>query len=154
MSTDLVLHVPGVVTATTLDQVDPDTWAKVQSVFAEALGLEEDEVEPGHLVIEDLGAESLDFLDIAFRLERAFGIKIPRGGIEKAARSEVGEEPYEVEGVLTQRALTALADAMPEIPREEFCEGLRTSQVPELWRVATFYNLVLHLLAKKEADAA
>lgn len=135
------------------DSVDTKIWAQVQSAFAEALGLDEDEVTYDAKVIGDLGAESLDFLDIAFRLERAFDIKIPRGGIERTAQSSMGDDPYEVAGVLTPVALQKLADAMPEIPRAEFKEGLRTSEVANLFRVATFYNLVIHLMAEKAKGA-
>lgn len=137
-----------------LPEVDPEIWRKVQEAFCEALGLDEDEVTLDAKVIEDLEAESLDFLDLAFRLERAFGIKIPRGGIEDTARSSVGDEPYEVEGVLTPAALERLKEAMPEVPPEEFHAGLRTSEVAERFRVATFYNLVVHLLAEKEKASA
>ena len=133
--------------------VDPEKWAKVRDAFAEALGLEEDEVEYDSKVIGDLGAESLDFLDIAFRLERAFDIKIPRGGIEKAAQDGMGDDAYENNGVLTPSAIEKLAEAMPEVPRGEFREGLRTSEVPDLFRVATFYNLVIRLLEEKAAAA-
>lgn len=134
--------------------VDEKIWEKVRTAFAEALGLDEDEVTYDARVIGDLGAESLDFLDIAFRLERAFDIKIPRGGIEKTAQSGMGDEAYEVAGVLTPLALEKLADAMPEIPRVEFREGLRTSELATLFRVATFYALVVHLLAEKAAAKA
>lgn len=140
---------PGILTADTLDQADPAIWEKVRDAFAEALGLDEDEVELHHKIIEDLDAESLDFLDIAFRLERAFDIKIPRGGIESTAREGVGEEDYEVDGVLTSAALTRLREAMPEVPAGELEDGLRTAEVAEHFRVATFYNLVVHLLAEK-----
>lgn len=141
----------GRLTADTLDQADPEIWGKVREAFAEALGLDEDEVELEHKIIEELDAESLDFLDIAFRLERAFDIKIPRGGIESTAREGVGEEEYEVDGVLTDKAIERLIEAMPEVPPEEFTPGLRTAEVPELFRVATFYNLVVHLMAEKAA---
>ena len=139
--------------ADTYDIADPDVWGKVQTAFAEALGLDDDEVELGSKIIEDLDAESLDFLDIAFRLERAFDIKIPRGGIEKAAREGIDDEEYEVDGVLTPSALEKLRDAMPEIPPENFEDGLRTTEVPELFVVATFYNLVVHLLNEKNGEA-
>ena len=111
--------------------------------------MDDDEVELQHKIIEELDAESLDFLDIAFRLERAFDIKIPRGGIESAAREGVGEESYEVDGVLTPAALQRLREAMPEVPADELADGLRTAEVAEHFRVATFYNLVVHLLAEK-----
>jgi acyl carrier protein len=139
--------------ADTYDIADPDVWGKVQTAFAEALGLDDDEVELGSKIIEDLDAESLDFLDIAFRLERAFDIKIPRGGIEKAAREGIDDEEYEVDGVLTASALEKLREAMPEIPPENFEDGLRTTEVPELFVVATFYNLVVHLLNEKNGEA-
>ena len=100
-------------------------------------------------VIDDLGAESLDFLDIVFRLERAFDIKIPRGGIEQAAKKDLGADAYEVDGVLTERAIERLADAMPEVARDQFRPGLKVAEVPELFIVATFYNLIIHLLAEK-----
>jgi len=132
------------------EHVDTKTWEKVQSAFADALGLDADEVSYDARVIGDLGAESLDFLDIAFRLERAFDIKIPRGGIERTAQQDMGDEAYEVNGVLTLAALDRLAAAMPEIPRAEFKEGLRTSEVASLFRVATFYNLVVYLQAEKK----
>jgi acyl carrier protein len=132
------------------DAADPAIWSKVQEAFAEALGLDEDEVELNSRIIEELDAESLDFLDIAFRLERAFDIKIPRGGIESAAKEGVEDGQYEVDGVLTDVALAKLAEAMPELPSDELRPGLRTTQVPELFRVATFYNLVVRLLNEKE----
>ena len=59
------------------DQVDSEIWNKIRSAFADALGLEEDEVELAHTVIGDLEAESPDFLDIAYKLEVAFDIKFP-----------------------------------------------------------------------------
>ncbi len=133
-----------------LPEVDPQIWGKIRNAFAEALGLEEDEVELGHKVIEDLEAESLDFLDIAFRLERAFDIKIPRGGIESAARE--GGDGVGEDGVLTDEGLERLAEAMPEIPREEFRSGMRVTELPELFRVATFYNLIVRLLEEKQAS--
>ena len=126
---------------------DEATWLKVRDAFAAALGLEDDEVEMDGKLIEDLGAESLDFLDIVYRLERAFDIKIPRGGIEGTAQEEAGQ--YEVDGILTEAGLAALRQLMPEVPAAEFVDGMRVTEVPEVFRVATFYNLVCHLMEQK-----
>jgi len=134
-------------------QLDAAVWAKVQDAFAAALGLEEDEIELDSKLIEDLGAESLDFLDIVYRLERAFDIKIPRGGIESSAQEEAGGT-YEVDGILTDEGLSALKQLMPEVPADEFVDGLRVTEVPELFRVATFYNLVCHLMAQASQQDA
>ena len=56
-----------------------EIYAKVQDVLVDALGVDEEDVTPKATLRGDLGAESIDFLDIVFRLEKAFGIKIPRG---------------------------------------------------------------------------
>lgn len=127
------------------EDADPAVWAGVQAAVAEALGLEPDAVLFSSKLIGELGAESLDFLDIAFRLERTFGIRIPRGGIEQTARQGTGDERYEVDGVLTDLALQNLALLLPEVPADELRPGLKATQVPELFRVGTFYNLVVFL---------
>ncbi|MSQ02565.1 MAG: acyl carrier protein [Myxococcales bacterium] len=125
---------------------------KVCQAFADALGVGVDDVSFGSSVMGDLGAESLDLLDIAFRLERAFDVRIPRGGIEQTGRQGLGvAEAYEVGGVLTLAALGRLADAMPEVPRAEFRDGLKVSEVGTLLRVGTFYNIVQGLRAPKAA---
>ncbi len=133
-----------------VDDADPAIFAKVQACFADALGLDADEVEFDKKVLADLGAESLDLLDIAFRLERAFDIRIPRGGMEQNSRQGLAEgEQYEVNGVLTAIALDKLAAMMPEVPRAEFREGLKVSEIATLWRVGTFYNISAGLMAQK-----
>ena len=56
-----------------------EIYTKVQAVLVDALGVDEEEVTPNAVIRDDLGAESIDFLDIMFRLEKAFNIKIPKG---------------------------------------------------------------------------
>lgn len=130
--------------------VDESVFEKVQSCIAEALGVDAEEATWGARLIGDLNAESIDFLDIAYRLERAFGIQIPRGGIEAASKEGMADgESYEVNGVLTAAARERLAAHMPEVPPAEFREGLKVSEVATLFRVGTFYNLVQGLLKQK-----
>jgi len=135
--------------ATDIDSVDEEIWTKVHEVFQDALELDEDEVEFDSKVVEDLEAESIDFLDIAFKLERAFGVDIPRGGIEKTAREGSKDDGLNADGTLSLEALAALKEAMPEVPANEFVEGLKPTDIPSLFRVGTFYNLVVTLLIEK-----
>jgi acyl carrier protein len=127
---------------------EQEVYAKVVEAFCEALGLDEDEVERDSKVIDDLGAESLDFLDIAFRLERAFKIKIPRGEIQRTAEEEANA-PFEADGKLTDAGVAALRRAMPEIAPDEIQVGLAVRNIPFLFTVQTFNALVLRLLAEK-----
>jgi acyl carrier protein len=136
--------------AYTQDQI----FGRVRDCFCEALGLDEDEVELGSRVIDDLGAESLDLLDIVFRLERSFGVKIPRGDLEEQARASLDGEAYEVDGVLTDVALAKLRAAMPEVRAHHFVPGLRVNDVPRLFTVETFQNIVIQLIQENAREAA
>ena len=131
------------------DNLDAKIWTVVHEVFQDALELDPEEVEFDSKVIAELEAESIDFLDIAFQLEKSFQIKIPRGGIEKAAREGTEGDGLNADGTLTPTALEALKSAMPEVPSEEFTIGLKPTDIPNLFRVGTFYNLVVKLLAEK-----
>ncbi len=132
---------------------EKQVYGLVVDAFCEALGLDEDEVELNSLVIDELGAESLDFLDIAFRLERAFGIKIPRGEIQRTAEQKAGEE-FEVEGKLTAAGAVALKEALPEASQDKIVEGFPVRDIPRLFTVETFQSLVLKLLAEQHRLAS
>ena len=106
-------------------------------------------VHEGDRIIEDIGADSLDLLDLVFHLEQRFKIKISPRDIERRAKRELGETPLEVEGVYTPEAIEQLRRAMPEVPSEELSEGLRSADLPRSFRVATFVRLVTHLMEEQ-----
>ena len=91
---------------------EEEVFEKVRDAFVEALGVEEDEVEPEARIFDDLGAESLDLLEIVFLLERSFDIKIPRGGVKEATQAGIDPSEYEVDGVLTELALEKLRESL------------------------------------------
>lgn len=113
----------------------------VRAAIAEALALETDDVLVSHNLFHDLGAESLDFLDIVFKLERAFDIQITRGEMETAARGDMTEEDFAPDGVISTKGLERLRELMPE-SQERIVEGLRPAQILELFTVKTFCNIV------------
>ena len=106
-------------------------------------------IREGDKLIDDLGADSLDLLDLVFHLEQRFRIKISPRDIERRAQKELGDTPLEVDGVYTPEALQQLRRALPEVPPEEFSEGLRTSDLPHVFRVATFARLVVRLMEEQ-----
>src|SRR6476661_2778059 len=83
-------------------------YPKVAEVIADALACDKEKVKPESSLIEDLGAESIDFLDIVFRLERAFKIKIPRGKIIEDARGDLSEADFEKGGVVSDAGFQRL----------------------------------------------
>ena len=135
--------------ARSAQDVDTEIWEKVAHAFQEALGLDDDEVVFDATIIEDLDAESLDLLDIAFRLERAFNIAIPRGGIQKAAQEGAEGDGINADGTLSADALKRLSEAMPEVDPANFAPGLKPADVADLFIVGTFYNLVVKLINEK-----
>src|ERR1700729_3712816 len=86
--------------------------AMVVSVLVEALGVDEDDVRPSATLQGDLGAESIDFLDIVFRLEREFGIKIPRGELFPESIFQ-GDPDFVKDGKVTDKGLSELREKMP-----------------------------------------
>jgi acyl carrier protein len=106
-----------------------EIFSKVSSTLVEALNVDEDQITPAATLQGDLGAESIDFLDIVFRLEREFGIKIPRGELfpESIFR---GDPEMVQDGKLTPKGLKELKDRMPYADLSRFeqdpdFEGLR-----------------------------
>jgi acyl carrier protein len=82
-------------------------FPKVAETMADALGCDVEKVKPDASLINDLGAESIDFLDIIFRLERAFKVKIPRGKIVEDARGSLSESEFEKGGVVSDAGVAA-----------------------------------------------
>lgn len=122
---------------------------EVRAIILEALGVDEKEVDLKTRLIEELDAESLDFLDIVFRLERSFGIKIPRGEIERDARGGLSDEEFEDNGRITSEGLEALKRVMPEVDPIYFKDGLAVKDIPRLFTVETFYIIILAKLAEQ-----
>jgi acyl carrier protein len=118
----------------------------VSVCLIEALDIEENVISEESTIVGDLGADSLDLLDLIFRLEQQFGIKISPREIERRTREKLGSTEVEIDGVYTPEMLVELHRAMPEVPAKELHGGLRSAELPRLFRVATMVNLVSNLL--------
>ena len=119
---------------------DQDVGEIVCQVVAEALGRDV-EVRVTSNLMDDLGAESLDFLDIVFKLEQTFGIQITRGEMERAARGDMSEDEFAPGGVVSDAGLARLRELMPEAA-DRIKPGLRPVQILSLFSVQTFVNIV------------
>jgi acyl carrier protein len=113
----------------------------VRGIVAEALGCDVAGVRLDSNLMDDLGAESLDFLDIVFKLERTFGIQITRGEMERAARGNMTEEEFAPGGLVSDAGLARLRELLPEASAR-IKPGLRPRQILGLFAVQTFVNLV------------
>jgi acyl carrier protein len=138
---------------TEISQDDIDAvFPTVAETMADALGCEVEDIKPNVSLIEGLDAESIDFLDMVFRLERAFKIKIPRGKIVENARGTLSEAEFEDKGVVTEAGLAQLKAYLSEVPAERFKTPVKVKDIPRLFTPETFCKLVV--AAQREAKAA
>jgi len=113
-----------------------EIFQKVSTTLVEALNVDETEVKPGATLQGDLGAESIDFLDIVFRLEREFGIKIPRGELFPESIFQ-GDPELVQNGKVTAKGLDELRAKMP------FADLTTFETNPELSRMGDLFTVEL-----------
>jgi acyl carrier protein len=135
----------------TQDEINA-VFPKVAETMADALGCDVEDIKPDVSLIEGLDAESIDFLDMVFRLERAFKVKIPRGKIVENARGDLLEAEFEQNGIVTEKGLAHLREYLSEVPAERFKTPMKVADIPRLFTPTTFCKLVVR--AQKEAAAA
>ncbi|MGF1634200.1 MAG: acyl carrier protein [Phycisphaerae bacterium] len=117
-----------------------EIYDKVKDVLVDALGVDDDEVQPTAVIQDDLGAESIDFLDIQFRLEKAFGIKIPRG--EMMPENVANNAEYVQDGKLTEKGIAELKARMPHSDFTEFEQDPTVDNMSKLFTVDAVVNYV------------
>ncbi len=117
-----------------------EVFGKVREVLCDALGTDDDEVKAEATLQGDLGAESIDFLDIVFRLEKAFDIKIPKGELFP---DDILTNPEYVDGDrMTDAGLATLKQSMPHADFTEFEKNPTVAQMSELFTVGTIVRYV------------
>src|SRR3954451_4816638 len=143
-------HRPGLIRYSPEDVMptNNEIFEKVQSTLIDALGVDEDDVTPEATLFKDLGAESIDLLDIVFRLERNFGIKIPRGELfpENVSDTELARN-----GKLTPAGLTEMKQRMPYADLNDFGANPEVDRLLERYTVDM---LVKYVSSKLSAGAA
>jgi acyl carrier protein len=132
-----------------MSQYEP-TKEEIQAVYptvaktiADALGCDVDQVKLDVSLIEGLDAESIDFLDLVFRLERAFKLKIARGKIIEDARGDLPEAEFEQKGIVTEAGMQRLRNFLSEVPADRFVTPLKVADIPRLFTAETFCKLVV-----------
>jgi acyl carrier protein len=111
-----------------------EIFEKVRETLVDALGVDDDEVTPQATLIGDLGAESIDFLDIVFRLEKNFDIKIPRGELfpENLTAADSG---FVQDGVLTDSGIAELRKRMPHADVDKLAANPKVENIQDLFTV-------------------
>lgn len=110
-----------------------EVFQKVQEALVDALGVDDDEVTPTATMVGDLGAESIDFLDIVFKLEKAFGINIPRE--ELFPDDILTNAEYVQDGKVTADGINELKTRLPWADLSKFEQNPRVQDFGNLLTV-------------------
>lgn len=113
---------------------------KVTDVLVDALGVDEEDVTPDASLTGKLGAESIDFLDIVFRLEKAFGVKIPQG--ELFPDNALSDPRYVKDGKLTADGIALLKERLPHVDTSSFASDPRLEKVAESFTVKSLVDFM------------
>jgi len=124
-----------------------EIYQKVSATLVEALNVDEEEIKPTSTLQGDLGAESIDFLDIVFRLEREFGIKIPRGELFPEAIFQ-GDPEFVQNGKVTDKGLSELRAKMPFADLSTFEKNPELSGISNLFTVEMIARYIQGKLGK------
>jgi acyl carrier protein len=111
-----------------------EIYTKVSATLVEALNVDEEEIKPTATLQGDLGAESIDFLDIIFRLEREFGIKIPRADLFPESIFQGGPE-FVRDGYVTEKGLAEIRTRLP------FADLSRLEQNPQVSAISDLFTV-------------
>ena len=126
-----------------------EIYTKVSATLVEALNVDEEDVTPEATLQGDLGAESIDFLDIVFRLEREFGIKIPRGELFPESIFQ-GDPDFVQNGKVTQKGLDELKARMPFADLSNFERNPELSGISDLFTVDLITRYIHGKLQNKQ----
>ena len=110
----------------------------VRTIISQALKVDESKVQLESSLIKDLGAESIDFLDIVFRLEKAFKIKIPKG--ELFPEKILSDSRFVKNGHVTQDGIDELKTKMSNVNWDEFTKNPQVSSLGNLFTVGMIVN--------------
>ena len=117
-----------------------DVLNKVRGVLVDALGVDEEEVTESARLVGDLGAESIDFLDIVFRLEKAFGIKIDQA--ELFPEAVLSDPQYVVDGKVTDKGMDELRKRLPHMNLDGFNASRKVDEFSNVFTVADIVKFV------------
>jgi acyl carrier protein len=128
-------------------QTQDEIYQKVSATLVDALNVDEDEINPNSTLQGDLGAESIDFLDIVFRLEREFSIKIPRGELFPESIFQ-GDPDFVKDGKVTDKGLSELREKMPFADIRKFEANPEVDSLSDLFTVDMITKYIQGKLSK------
>ena len=129
---------------------DEEVLDKLLPLIAEITAVPRERISMESGLVQDLGAESLDLLDLSFLIQETFDVTLEPDEFERQAKERLGEGVYEKDGYLTEEALEELKKALPEVPAEKLKGPLAKVALPGVLNVAVLVHLIQRKLAGTE----
>lgn len=121
---------------------DQEIMSKIKEITGKIVLMSPDEISDDASFVDDLGMESIDFLDVAFRLEEAFGISLPRQGLIQRFVDRFGKDGLVKDGKITAMGLRLLKLGFPEVDPSRITDGITEDEVLSLVNAKSYLNLV------------
>ncbi len=122
---------------------------ELKNIIEDILGEEKENINSTSLLIEELGFDSLDLLDLTFNIEEKFKVKIGSDELSGRAKGKFKQsELVDEKGFLTDLSLSELKNSIPEIPADKLVHGLRENDIPKLLTIGVFVRLIEDKLVK------
>jgi acyl carrier protein len=134
-------------------KTDEEIFEELKPLLVEVLGVAPERIRRESVLVADLGAESIDLLDLSFRIEERFRVTIEANEVEREAKQRMPGGVYEQDGFLTEEALAEIRRAAPELDPSKLVKGLRKVDLPALFTVGFFERLIARKLAAKTGGA-
>jgi acyl carrier protein len=132
---------------------EKEIFEELKPLLVEVLGVPAEKIRADSVLVSELGAESIDLLDLSFRIEEKFHVRIEANEIEREARKRVPGGPYEKDGYLTEAALVEIRNSLPELDTGKLVSGLRKMDLPALLTVSFFVRLIARKLVPPKEGA-
>ena len=129
-----------------------EIFERLVPLVRQVTGAKPEQVTMDAYLVGDLGAESIDLLDLSFLIEETFSVMLEPDEFENRARRQLGDEAYDDGGVLTAGAVEQLRGALPEVDPELIRPGMRKIEVPAVLNVAVFVHLIGDKLASQTQE--
>ncbi len=130
-----------------------EIFERLKPLLVEVLGVAPERIGLESVLVADLGAESIDLLDLSFRIEESFQVTIESNEIERETSKRLPGGVYEKDGRLTEAALAEIRRSLPELDASKVVSGIRKIDLPALLTVRFFVRLVARKLAEREGAA-
>lgn len=133
-----------------MDKTLDNIFKNTKQIIVDSIGVDENEVKLETTLFDELEVDSIDMIDILYELESMYDVTLKVSDIENKAKEELGDIPFEIDGIITKEGLDILKAHMTEIDESKITEGLTIHKLVQLFTVHSLCKIVLYRIENKD----